>query len=438
MNIINFFANTRRVLGMNERNLAYISRFNTPRGIWLAHNKLDTKTSLEKAGLPVPKTLLTVSRWSSIKEIPWISLPPSFVIKPARSSQGKGVLVIFGKSKRKESMWIRSDGKLISLDEIEAHLFNILEGAFSGESPDEAFFEERVKIHPALKPYARRGTPDVRVIVFNRVPVMAELRLPTLRSEGRSNLHMGGIGVGVDLALGITTHAIWMGKMIRFIPSTRVLLSGIAIPNWDKVLLLAVRSLEALDLGFAGVDISINPEGNPLVFEVNAKPGLAIQNANLSGLREHLERVKGLAIKNTQQGVALAQALFGGDVTKQLEYVSGKKVVGAFEPIEIQTPRGPWPITAKLDTGAYSTSIDRTLLKKLGIAKTSVYRKKVKSALGAQSRSFAELTFFLKGEKISTEASISQRSESRYDVLIGRRDLKNFLIDTARRKPKIV
>ncbi|MBI3273933.1 MAG: ATP-dependent zinc protease [Candidatus Colwellbacteria bacterium] len=438
MNIFGFFAGMRRVLGMNERNLSYIARFNTPRGILLARDKLETKALLEKAGLPFPRTLFTVSRWSWVKEIPWASLPLSFVIKPARSSQGKGVLVIFGKSKRKEDMWIRSDGKLISLLEIETHLFNILEGAFSGESGDEAFFEERVKIHPSLKPYARRGTPDIRVIVFNHVPVMAELRLPTLRSEGRSNLHMGGIGVGIDLALGITTHAIWMGKMIRFIPSTRVLLSGVAIPHWDKVLLLAVRSLEALDLGFAGVDIGITPEGNSLVFEVNAKPGLAIQNANLSGLREHLERVKGLAIKNTQQGVALAQALFGGDVTKQLEYVSGKKVVGAFEPIEIQTPRGPWPITAKLDTGAYSTSIDQTLLKKLGIAKTSVYRKKVKSALGAQSRSFVELTFFLKGEKIATEVNVSQRTESRYEVLIGRKDLKGFLIDPSRKKTKVV
>lgn len=422
---------------MNARNLDYVGRYNPRECIRLAADKLKTKTRLEATGLPTPRTILLLSSWSDITSIPWNELPPSFVIKPARSRQGRGIIIIFGKSKRKAEMWIGSNGKLISRNDIEDHLFSIIRGAYS-PNEDIAFLEERVTVHPLLKPYASRGIPDIRVIVFNHIPVMAELRLPTRRSQGRSNLHMGGIGVGIDLAKGITTHAIHVGKMVRSLPGTRILLSGITIPAWDKILLLAVQGEEAAGLGIAGIDIGIDSHAQPYILEINAMPGLAIQNANLSGLKEHLERVRGLAVKSARQGVAIAQALFGEDMAKQLEIVSGKRVIGVFEPIQIETPRGLWDMTAKIDTGAYSSSIDQEFLKKLGIKKTAIYKKPVRSAMGKEHRSFIELTFRLKGEKITTEASVAKRSESRYDMLIGRRDLKSFLVDPGLRKTKVV
>ncbi len=437
MNIFTSLGHSHTILGMNARNLDYVTSFNPPSSIRLANDKLKTKTRLEEKGLPTPRTIFLVSSWHDITKIPWNELPSSFVIKPARSRQGRGIIIIFGKSRRKADMWIGSNGKLISRNDIEQHLFTIIRGVYS-PSEDTAFLEERATVHPLLKPYASRGIPDIRVIVFNHIPVMAELRLPTRRSEGRSNLHMGGIGVGIDLARGITTHAIHVGKMLRSLPESRVLLSGIPIPAWDKILLLAVEAQETAGLGFAGIDIGIDSHAQPYIFEINAMPGLAIQNANLSGLKEHLERVRGLRVKNARQGVAIAQALFGGDMAKQLETVSGKRVIGVFEPIQIETPRGPWDMTAKMDTGAYSSSIDQNLLKKLGLKKTAIYKKPVRSALGREDRSFIELTFHLKGEKITTEASVAKRGEVRYDMLIGRRDLKKFLIDPSLRKPKVV
>ena len=71
--------------------------------------------------------------------------------------------------------------------------------------PDSAFIQEYVGRHKTFRKYAYRGTPDIRVIVFNKIPVMAELRLPTKESNGKANLHQGAIGVGVDIATGITT-----------------------------------------------------------------------------------------------------------------------------------------------------------------------------------------------------------------------------------------
>jgi hypothetical protein len=80
---------------------------------------------------------------------------------------------------------------------------DILEGAYSlGNVPDSAFIEEFVGRHKAFRRYAYRGTPDIRVIVYNKVPVMAMLRLPTKESGGRANLHRGAIAAGIDMATG--------------------------------------------------------------------------------------------------------------------------------------------------------------------------------------------------------------------------------------------
>ena len=43
---------------------------------------------------------------------------------------------------------------------------------------------------------------------------MAMLRLPTKASNGRANLHQGGIGTGVDLDTGKTNHAVLRNRSI--------------------------------------------------------------------------------------------------------------------------------------------------------------------------------------------------------------------------------
>jgi len=35
------------------------------------------------------------------------------------------------------------------------------------------------------------GLPDIRIICFNMVPVIAMLRIPTELSDGKANLHSG-------------------------------------------------------------------------------------------------------------------------------------------------------------------------------------------------------------------------------------------------------
>jgi hypothetical protein len=44
-------------------------------------------------------------------------------------------------------------------------------------------------------------------------------------------------------------------------------------------------------LGSLGVDVVIDREQGPLLLELNARPGLDIQIANMSGLRSRLEHI---------------------------------------------------------------------------------------------------------------------------------------------------
>ena len=151
--------------------------------------------------------------------------------------------------------------------------------------------QQRVRLYPELAPLCVHGIPDVRVIMYRGRPAMAMLRLPTAASDGRANLHQGGLGVGIDLTNGVTHHAVQGSRPISRHPDTGATLVGRTIPHWPAILDLSRRVAAALELGFLGVDVVIDPDTGPLLLEVNARPGLAIQHANGEGLRGRLEAI---------------------------------------------------------------------------------------------------------------------------------------------------
>jgi len=139
-----------------------------------------------------------------------------------------------------------------------------------------------------------QGVPDIRVLVYRGVPVMAMLRLPTQLSDGRANLHQGAVGVGIALATGHTTFAVCKDRRVSEHPDYGTPLGGLVIPGWDNLMELAARCYEVAPLGYLGVDIVLDAELGPLVLELNARPGLAIQIANGEGLKHRLDRVDNL------------------------------------------------------------------------------------------------------------------------------------------------
>jgi alpha-L-glutamate ligase-like protein len=425
------------ILGLNARTRLYSYPHNTKRGKRIAASKLLTGRVLKKAGIPSPTIYVKFKNPEDIFSFDWDSVPGAFAIKPSKGFGGEGIIVIKKKIKQKDgnTYWVSTQRKRMTIADFQLHVMDILEGAYSyGNIPDSAFIQEYVGRDKSFRKFAYRGTPDIRIIVFNRVPVMAMLRLPTKESGGRANLHQGAIGVGVDIATGITTKAVMYDTPITFKPDTKRKLHGIRIPQWDKILEMAVRCQEVSRLGYLGADIVIHPEKGPMVLELNSMPGLGIQLANHAGLQQRVNRIDELKVRNSEHGVNIAKALFS-------EYFSdnvGKKekeVVSALEEILVKAGnKKRHKVLAKIDTGAWRTSIDIGLAKELQLLEPEniIRNRVVKSSLGTQNRPVIVFTFWLKGIKITTAVGVTDRGNLKRRVIIGRKDLVGFLV-----KPRI-
>jgi len=314
--MLNYLKKSKEILGRNERDLKYVKvplfkmKYHTP------SNKLRTKKVLRKAGIPVPKTYKIIRNKKELHACKWNKLPNSFVVKPNIGTLGRGILIVFGKTKTSEEPWknwAQANKQKITVSDLKNHILRIFNGNYSlGRVSDIAFFEERLKIHPTLKHYCSRGIPDVRVMVYNKIPVMAELRLPTLESQGRANLRQGGIGIGINMSAGTTTaQGVWQKKLIDRLPGKKKLpLANIEIPFWERILELAVETQIALGIDYLGLDVAIDREKGPIVVEANTRPGLGIQIANLSPLKPRLEIAKRIKFKSVERAVMLGMNLF--------------------------------------------------------------------------------------------------------------------------------
>jgi len=425
-------AKTQHLLGKNARNQVYL-RLNKKRGRRIADSKLLTKKVLKKHGLPHPKLYAVFENPEELYAFQWESLPGNFVVKPSRGMGGEGILVIKRKAKYAGEWYLMGDIK-IDIAQIRLHILDIFAGRFSLHNlPDKAFVEERIKIHPIFKKYTYRGTPDIRVIVFNKVPVMVMLRLPTAESRGKANLHQGAIGVGIDLATGITTYGYHNGKRIKFIPGTKRKVNGLKLPFWEETLALAVKIQEIIpQLGFAGVDVILDKERGPMVLELNARSGLDIQNANLAPLRRRLARVEGIMVENAEKGVKIAQDLFAERFADKVLAKKGAKIVDVLGEIKSKAvDKSKVPVLAKIDAGALRCSIDRKLARELGLLtpENTIFTRYYHSALGKRKeRKVIGLTFYLKGRRIKTSASVTNRAHLKTPFLVGIRDLAGFMV----------
>jgi alpha-L-glutamate ligase-like protein len=281
------------VLGINQRNASYILPLNKRKYYPLVDDKLATKNLAIKYGIAVPKLYGVIEIYKQLENFDKIiSKHDDFVIKPRRGSQGHGILVIAGRRKEK---FIKPDDTLWSIDDIKYHVINILSGVYSlGGVPDSAMMEYRVKPSKFFNNITFKGVPDIRIIVFKGIPVMAMLRLPTSKSDGKANLHQGAVGVGVNITNGVTTSAVIGNEVVDEHPDTGNKLINLELPMWDECLKISSKCFDFTNLQYVGVDIVIDEDLGPLVLELNARPGLNIQLANLRGLNSRLKTINNL------------------------------------------------------------------------------------------------------------------------------------------------
>lgn len=462
----------------------------------IADDKILSKKILARHGIPTAEVYKVIRNHKQLSTLKWEDLPKSFALKPNIGTGGSGIIIFYGK--KKNSMeWIMPDGGTMNTNQIRNHISKILDGQFSmGNRKDTAIIEERIVNHPVLRPYSYKGIPDIRVIVFNKVPVMAELRLPTYESGGKANLHAGGIGVGIDIATGITTVAIHrkgasvISDIYDIIDNTldesHLPLRGIQIPYWKEILEISIKCQEASGLGFLGADIALDRDKGPIVFELNARAGIAIQIANLAGMRSRMERVRGLKIKSPAHGIRVAQNLFGGEVEGELEAISGREIIGLVEKVSFhhrrektdeekteskKAKKSVKPDTTKgkvqVDTGIHRSKISSVTAQRIGYRPAMEYFKslEIPHEFGTREearkyledhkdeitghddifsaivtgedgtiaiRPIIEVTLDIAGEKLVSEMIVSRRKGMPYPAVLGKRDLKPFLLDASK------
>lgn len=144
--------------------------------------------------------------------------------------------------------------------------------------------ENLIQFDDVFDGFSYEGVPDIRVIVFKGYPVMAMMRLSTTASDGKANLHQGAVGVGIDIATGKALRAVQFNRPIEHHPDTGRLLNELVVPHWELLLTLAASAWEMTGLGYLGTDMVLDKVQGPMVLELNARPGLAIQIANGCGL----------------------------------------------------------------------------------------------------------------------------------------------------------
>ncbi|MEM7035700.1 MAG: sugar-transfer associated ATP-grasp domain-containing protein, partial [Bacteroidota bacterium] len=216
-----------------------------------------------------------VARWKAI------------AVKPAKGRGGGGIWIL---KQDEEGHWTKG-GKRMREMEIFQHMANIIMGLYSFGSSDRVLIEECIVPHPFFHEIYPAGVPDFRVILVKDRPVMSMLRVPTDRSDGKANLHQGGLGIGVDAATGHLTEGYDGERYHDHHPDSGARIRGLKIPHWEAVLSVSIATSRAFPLDYLGIDIVIDAEKGPLILEINVRPGLGIQLVNRTGIKAAINQL---------------------------------------------------------------------------------------------------------------------------------------------------
>lgn len=309
----------RGVLGLNRRNLHYVQRENRRALYPLVDDKRQTKRLLEGHGVSTPELLGVIEDERDADRClqRLAEAGDGFVAKPAKGSAGKGVTVVeeILSNRQGRLLFRTAGGELMSWGQLRHHLSNILSGVYSfGDRRDSVVVEEVVHPAPPFTEIVWEGVPDIRIVVMRGYPALAMARLPTIESDGRGNLHQGAVGVGINIADGAFEGGQHKNRFIAEHPDTLRPLDGYNAPDWTRMLELAARCTDLCGLGFLGVDVVVDRERGPLILELNARPGVAIQLANRCGLDHRLAQAEAWAQahdEGPEARVARAQARVG-------------------------------------------------------------------------------------------------------------------------------
>lgn len=309
------------ILWMNARNLKYIRAKNSAESISLADSKLKTKRFLESRWIPFAETYAILWTHQELKDFSLKSIKTEdFVIKPNKWSRWRWILII----KRIWETFIINNEEWTE-DEVKLHMTDIIHGSFSLHgSSDTVIIEELLGPWIDFAHFCKYWLADIRIIVYNYVPITAMIRMPTIKSESKANLSQWWIGLGLNIANG-QIISLYQNKEIftHIFPLEHDWLKDRIIPYWDDILLFSSQVQMYTKLGYLALDWVITKNW-PKLLEINARAWLEIQNVNLVPLAFRLNKIEDLKILTPEKWVEIAKTLFH---TETLSTLMGKKTL---------------------------------------------------------------------------------------------------------------
>ena len=202
------------IVGINRRNGHFILPWNRRAFYPRVDEKHLTKGICQAAGIPVPQTYALIENNGDV------TFRQSARIRhqARRGQRGPGHR---GRRPARRPGVLHFQRPALHAGRSAYHISAILSGLYSLQGQiDLAIIEQRIVRHEAFAQISEGGTPDIRVVLYRCVPVMAMVRLPTRASRGKANLHQGAAGAGVDLCSGRTFGGVCLDRAIATHPDT--------------------------------------------------------------------------------------------------------------------------------------------------------------------------------------------------------------------------
>ncbi len=406
------FFKSHGLLWQNARNLHYIKGASFLDSKKIADSKLGTKKFLSAHNVAVPETLAIIKKHTEVDPMLIKNYETPFVVKPNNWYGWKWILIV--ESQNALGHFVTNTGEIFTPKEMAEHFIYILDGFFSlSWGRDTVLIEKKIILTKEIELFGTFGLPDIRIIAYNMVPVMAMMRIPTKESGWKANIHGWACAVGIDIGTWKLTYISSKGKTVKTIPGIGDV-RWIVVPEWDKILSLAIQVQKVTGIKFLWCDVVLDEVSWPLLLEINIRPGLEIQNVNLAPLRTRLDKVEGVDISSVEKWVRLWRDLFSWDIEDKITELSGKKVVWAREYVKIIHNEKTYNYIADINIGKSENKIDTSFV--VDILKIPLWEK-TKLRLECEILWIPQMLRFelsdLQGEK----------------MLLGRSSLKGFLID---------
>jgi hypothetical protein len=187
----------------------------------------------------------------------------SLFIKPLKGGRGLGIVLA---KKINNHLFIQSTSKLTPLQDFHLSKISIVQEVIKQDSRMSAFSSSSVNTIRIVTMYTKKES----------VIILAAIMLCGVGESYISNWAAGGINIGIDRETGRLQKFGYDKKGTRYRehPTSRVTFEGFIIPQWQRIIDLAIKIQKALPCyRILGIDVALQESGEPILIEVNENPG---------------------------------------------------------------------------------------------------------------------------------------------------------------------